>query len=122
MLESLSPILPARDIAATEAFWTRLGFATIYRDLGAYLLMRRDGAEVHFWLNDALDPGANDAGAYLRPRDLAALDAEWGALGLPRTGIPRFVPMERKPWGMDELALIDPDGNLVRAGREAADG
>ncbi|NJM82749.1 MAG: VOC family protein [Tabrizicola sp.] len=118
-LEKLCPILPTRDIAAAETFWSRLGFATIYRDDAEYLLMKREGAEVHFWLNPALEPARNDAGAYLRPADLAALDAEWGALGLPRKDIPRFEPMERKPWGMWELALIDPDGNLIRAGIEA---
>ncbi len=119
-LEKLSPILPARDIAAAEAFWLRLGFETVYRDED-YLLMKREGAEVHFWRNPALEPARNDAGAYLRMADLAALDAEWGALGLPAKGIPRLERMERKPWGMRELALLDPDGNLIRAGIEDDD-
>jgi hypothetical protein len=80
--------------------------------------MERDGAEVHFWRNPNLDPARNDAGAYLRPSDIHALDAEWGALGLPEAGIPRLVRAEDKPWGMRELALVDPDGNLFRAGQE----
>ncbi len=117
-LEKLCPILPTRDIAVAEAFWHRLGFHTVYKDVGQYLLLKRDGAEVHFWLNPALVPARNDAGAYLRPADLRALNREWGALGLPDRGIPRFHPLERKPWDMDELALIDPDGNLIRAGQE----
>ena len=58
------------------------------------------------------------ARAYLRPADVDALDAEWAALGLPAAGIPRLVRAEDKPWGMRELALIDPDGNLIRAGQE----
>lgn len=118
MLEKLSPILPTRDVAAAEAFWQRLGFETDYRDPDSYLLMSRDGAEIHFWLNPALDPARNDAGAYLRPSDIRALHAEWSALGLPGEGIPRYVALEDKPWGMAELALIDPDGNLIRAGQE----
>jgi catechol 2,3-dioxygenase-like lactoylglutathione lyase family enzyme len=117
MLEKLSPILPARDIGAAEAFWRRLGFASVYRDAD-YLLMEREGAEVHFWRNPALDPAKNDAGAYLRPSDIDALDAEWGALGLPGSGIPRLERAADKPWGMRELALVDPDGTLVRAGQE----
>ena len=116
-LERLAPILPCRDVGAAEAFWAPLGFVTVYRDAD-YLLMTRDGAEVHFWRNPALDPAANDAGAYLRPSDIDALDAEWGALGLPDEGIPRLVRAEDKPWGMRELALVDPDGNLIRAGQE----
>ena len=118
-LEKLCPILPSRNIAATEAFWLQLGFHTVYRDEAEYLLMKRDGAEVHFWLNPALEPAKNDAGAYLRMDDLAALDAEWGALNLPTTGIPRLERMQRKPWGMYEMALVDADGSLIRAGIEA---
>ncbi|MCU0801964.1 MAG: VOC family protein [Rhodobacteraceae bacterium] len=118
MLEKLSPILPTRDVPAAEAFWQRLGFETEYRDDAEYLLMKREGAEVHFFLHPALDPATNDHGAYLRPADIRALSAEWAALGLPATGVPRFMPVEEKPWGMAELALVDPDGNLIRAGQE----
>jgi catechol 2,3-dioxygenase-like lactoylglutathione lyase family enzyme len=31
------------------------------------------------------------------------------------------VRVEDKPWGMRELALVDPDGNLIRAGQEMDD-
>ena len=115
-LEKLAPILPCRDVPAAEAFWLRLGFVTVYLDED-YLLMKREGAEVHFWRNPALDPARNDAGAYLRPSDVDALDAQWGALGLPGAGVPRLERAEDKPWGMRELALVDPDGNLIRAGQ-----
>jgi catechol 2,3-dioxygenase-like lactoylglutathione lyase family enzyme len=118
MLEKLCPILPSRDIAATDAFWQRLGFASVYRDDAEYLILKRDGAEVHFFLHPGLDPFTNDAGAYLRPSDIRTLHAEWSALGLPGTAIPRYLPLSEKPWGMAELALIDPDGNLIRAGQE----
>ncbi|MCU0905231.1 MAG: VOC family protein [Tabrizicola sp.] len=117
MLEKLSPILPARDIDQTEIFWQRLGFHTVYDD-AEYLLMKREGAEVHFFHHPALDPATCDHGAYLRPSDIDALDAEWAALGLPSTGIPRLVRAEDKPWGMRELALLDLNGNLIRAGQE----
>jgi catechol 2,3-dioxygenase-like lactoylglutathione lyase family enzyme len=118
MLEKLSPILPARDMANAEAFWRRLGFETVYLDPAEYLLMKREGAEVHFFADPSLDPALNDHGAYLRPSDIRALHAEWAALRLPESGIPRYVALEDKPWGMAELAVIDPDGNLVRAGQE----
>lgn len=118
MLERLSPILPTRDVAAAEAFWSRLGFMTLYKD-AEYLLVVRDAVEVHFWLKPDLDPSANDAGAYLRA-DIEALEAEWAELGLPSAGVPRLERAEDKPWGMRELALVDPDGNLIRAGRQNA--
>ena len=117
MLEKLSPILPAREVPATEAFWQRLGFHTVYVDPD-YLLMKREGAEVHFFRYATLDQFKCDHGAYLRPSDINALDAEWAALGLPSTGIPRLERAADKPWGMRELALLDPGGNLIRAGQE----
>jgi hypothetical protein len=117
MLEKMSPILPSRDIDVTEAFYARLGFDTIYRD-DAYLLMKREGAEVHFFEHEHHRPETSDHGAYLRPSDIDALSAEFAALGLPRTGIPRFEPVEAKPWDMKELVIVDPDGNLLRAGQE----
>ena len=119
MLGKLSPILPSRDISATEEFWRRLGFVTVHADT-EYLLMRREGAEVHFWRKADLEPARNDYGGYLRSDDVDALDAEWGALGLPARGIPRLVRVEDKPWGMRGLALVDADGNLIRAGQDIA--
>jgi catechol 2,3-dioxygenase-like lactoylglutathione lyase family enzyme len=121
VLEKLSPNLPSRDIDVTEAFWRRLGFSTVSADAG-YLLMKRDGAEVHFWLNRGLVSEANDAGAYRRPSDVDALDAEGGAVGLPATGVPRLARVEDKPRGLRALALVDADGDLIRAGQEPARG
>jgi catechol 2,3-dioxygenase-like lactoylglutathione lyase family enzyme len=85
MLEKLSPILPTRNMPACERFYSDLRFRTVYAD-DSYLLMKRDHAEVHFFLHEALDPAHNNHGAYLRPADANA--------------------------------LIDRDGNLIRAGQE----
>ena len=116
-LTAACPILPSRDLAATLAFWGRLGFAGAL-DHPDYLIVERDGVELHFFLSPDRDPATCDAGAYLRLTDPVALDAEWGALGLPDAGIPRLIRVANKPWGMRELAVIDPDGNLIRLGAE----
>ena len=117
MLEKMSPILPSRNIPKSEDFYSRLGFHTIYRD-HQYLLMKRENAEVHFFLHEEHRPEASDHAAYMRPSDIDALSAEYAALDLPRHGIPRFEPVETKPWRMRELVVVDPDGNLIRAGQE----
>ena len=117
MLEKLSPILLAKSIPETEAFWHRLGFHTVYID-PEYILMKREGAEIHFVHQADLDPYKGNQMAYLRPSDIDALDAELATLGLPTTGIPRLERAADKPWGMRELALLDPNGNLIRAGQE----
>ena len=119
MLEKLCPILPSRDIDATEGFYLSLAFETVYKDTGQYLLMTRDSAEVHFFHKPAHRPETCDHGAYLRPSDVDALSAEIERLKLPKDeGFPRFWPAEDKPWGMREATLWDPDGNLIRAGQE----
>jgi catechol 2,3-dioxygenase-like lactoylglutathione lyase family enzyme len=115
-LQSICPILPSCDLDATRAFWGRLGFQDAGEDHDDYLILARDGVELHFFLWPAHDPDQCYAGAYLRVSDPATLDAEWGASDLPTSGIPRLIRVEDKPWGMRELAVIDPDGNLIRVG------
>jgi len=115
LLKSLCPIMPRRDIAVAADFWVRLGFAPILQTSDC-LILARDGAEVHFFHAPDHDPLEDAPSAYLRPSDIDALDAERAGQGLASTGTPRLMPAEDKPWGMRELALIDPDGNLIRAG------
>lgn len=117
------PVLPARDIAAAEAFYRACGFATRGRwdDLG-YLIMRLDLIELHFFSHASLDRFRSDHGAYLRVVDARALHERLSVLALPADGIPRLTPLEEKPWGMLEFALVDPDGNLLRIGQPSGSG
>ena len=125
-LHKLAPIMPSADIAVTEAFYRQLGFETIYRDIGApgqsgYLLMKCDGAEVHFFGKPSHRPADSEHGAYLRPSDIDVFSDRVAALGLSEnTGWPRFAPAQDRPWGMREAYIWDPDGNLIRAGQEIA--
>ncbi len=118
MWEQACPILPSRDFDRTQAFYGTLGFQTWYRDEG-YLLINRDGVELHFFHHPSLDADHATHGAYIRPADVDAVSDEIAALGLPDTGSgPKFAPAEDKPWGMREASLWDPDGNLFRIGQE----
>jgi uncharacterized glyoxalase superfamily protein PhnB len=45
--------------------------------------------------------------------DAEALYSEFAAFGLVN-----LHPIEEKPWGMKEFAIIDPHGNLIRIGQE----
>ncbi|WP_108660903.1 bleomycin resistance protein [Acuticoccus kandeliae] len=123
MLNSVAPILPARDFDKTVAFYRPLGFEVRGRfDGDGYLILKRDAVELHFFRYPDLDPGRSAHGAYVRVADPRALSDELAPLGLPAHGIPRFHPVEEKPWGMVELALIDEDGNLIRAGAPVGEG
>lgn len=125
MFRSVAPIMPSRDFDRTAAFYGDLGFAVGGRyGNDGYLILRRDEVELHFFRYPAHEPETSDHGAYLRVADVAQLSAEIAGLGLPAEGIPRFIPAEEKPWGMMELAILDEDGNLLRAGHpmEATNG
>ena len=59
-----------------------------------------------------------DASCYLRVRDADVLYAEWNLIGVasdPATGS-RLQPPVDTEYGLRELALVDPSGNLLRAG------
>jgi catechol 2,3-dioxygenase-like lactoylglutathione lyase family enzyme len=118
--ESAVPILPSRDLRETLDFYVRLGF----ENRGAppeewnYLILGRGGIELHFFGDPGVDPLTTAAGCYLRTADADALHAEWLRAGVPRdnaTGSRLEPPMDTN-YGMREFALVDPSGNLVRAG------
>lgn len=103
------PVLPSRDLAATAAFYGALGF-TERHSSPDYLIVARDGAVLHFW--PCTDPAVLAAcGCYLRLADPSGFHAAAVATGA------RTLPPEAKPWGMEEGALWDPNGNLLRFGR-----
>ncbi|HEU4631574.1 MAG TPA: VOC family protein [Gemmatimonadaceae bacterium] len=118
--ERPEPILPARDLDETRAFYARLGFEPWFRGRGPweYEIVSRGQLVVHFFAERGLVPGDNDSSCYWRVTDADRCYQEWSALGLPTEGIPRLTAPEDRPWGMREFTLVDPSGNLVRVGHE----
>jgi catechol 2,3-dioxygenase-like lactoylglutathione lyase family enzyme len=117
------PTLPAHDLDATAAFYGRLGFGVESRFGDEYLILLRDGLELHFFGCPGIDPATTIAGCYLRVHDADALHAAFAAAGVPRgsRGAPRLQgPPEDTDYGLREFALVDPDGNLLRIGSPAA--
>lgn len=130
------PILPARDVGETLAFFERLGFTTeIYR-VGSYGFVSRGGIELQYAANPDVDPFSTATMAYVRVADLQAVYDEFRAAGLwepstrgsgleaelrrrwaSREPIARIGPPEDKPWGLKEFPLLDPCNNLLRFGQ-----
>lgn len=111
------PVLPSRSLHRTVAFYARLGFSGALLAHDTYAILTRGALELHFFPHPMLDPADCYAGAYMRVADVDGLQAAMATARLPGTGIPRMEPVEDKPWGMREFALIDEDGNLVKFGR-----
>lgn len=130
------PILPARDMDETLAFFDLLGFTTeTYRE-GGYGFVRRGGIELQYAANPDVDPFSTAAMAYVRVNNAQALYDEFHAAGLWEPSIrgpeleaevrrrwasgepiARTGPPEDKPWGLKEFALLDPCNNLLRFGQ-----
>ncbi len=113
MLQSTIPVLPSLNLDETIAYYQRIGFTIWSRHDGDYAILAREGQQVHFFLMGHLVPGESFFGCYWTVSDVQALHNEFAALGLPR-----LHPIEEKPWGMREFAIIDPHGNLIRIGQE----
>jgi catechol 2,3-dioxygenase-like lactoylglutathione lyase family enzyme len=116
------PILPSRDLNETRAFYERLGFhaAGWWPSEFGYAILRRGDLSMHFFSFEDVSPDQNYAQCYWRVNDVDELYAEFRDAGLTIRGTPRLEPVEDKPWGMREFSITDPNGNLVRVGRQIA--
>ena len=118
--ERPEPILPARDLDETRAFYEKLGFAAWFRGRGQwdYEIVSRGELVVHFFAAPGLTPSGNDTSCYWRVKEADRFYQEFTALHLPCKGIPRLTAPVDQPWGMREFTLVDPSGNLVRVGHD----
>ncbi|MCC7503359.1 MAG: VOC family protein [Flavobacteriales bacterium] len=113
MLTALIPKLPMRDAAVTRSYYVdKLGF-TLLGEYANYLLVERDGLELHFFRSAELDPLKNDGQVYIRTDNIDELYRSLLDHGVP---IHPNGPLQTKPWGQKEFALLDPDHNLLTFG------
>jgi catechol 2,3-dioxygenase-like lactoylglutathione lyase family enzyme len=112
------PILPCNNIDATQAFYERLGFTVTGGDSGFRILT--DGQGWQLALRHAepgwVIPDRNSQGIFLYCEDVDAVASRVRDI-IVEKGAPH-----RKPWGMYEFAVGDPDGVLVRIGRPWREG
>jgi catechol 2,3-dioxygenase-like lactoylglutathione lyase family enzyme len=110
-VQATVPVLASLNLAETLQFYTaRLGFAALL-EMDNYLILQRDGCELHFWpCNDRHI--AENTSCYVRG-DTAVLHADFAARGLQLA-----LPVVQ-PWGMKEMYVIDPHGNLLKFGEPA---
>ena len=112
-LKSITPILRARDVAASAAFFEhQLGFAVDFRwgSPLSYAGVSRDGVCLH--LNGTAGaPATGDQAlipATIEVSDLQALFDEFST-----RGVAFRQPPTRQEWGGTDFLLADPDGNVL---------
>lgn len=114
MVDRAVPNLPSRDFDRTIAFYAAFGFVVAYRD-GGWLIVRRGGIMLEFFLAPEHDPYSSWFMASIRIGDLDELYDAVRASGVPEatTGIPRLIPVALREWGQRAGYLIDLDGTQL---------
>ncbi|NWH07596.1 MAG: VOC family protein [Alphaproteobacteria bacterium] len=116
MADIAIPTLPMRDLAKTIAFYKALGFKVVHVHDGElpYVILARGAVELHFFGMPDLDPESSYGGCYVRADDIDT----WFK-SFEEAAVGTLHPIDQKPWGLREFALIDLDGNLIRVGGAA---
>jgi catechol 2,3-dioxygenase-like lactoylglutathione lyase family enzyme len=116
MLTAIHPKLPMRDYAATRAYYIdQLGFRQSgTADYPDYLMLQRDGIEIHFFLFKDLNPLENYGQVYIRTENI---DAVYEEMRKTTAGIHPNGALQLRPWGQKEFSMLDPDNNLLTFGQ-----
>lgn len=106
------PVLPSLNISETRDFYgAKLGLEEVVYEDPSYLILRRPGIELHFWLTDNRTLCENTS-VYIRGGSIDQLHSEFS-----RRGAERLSEMAVRAWDMEEFYVHDPHGNLLRFGR-----
>lgn len=114
MLTSIVPKLPMRKKDRTLQYYVDLLQFDLRGDFGNYLIVGKDDIEIHFLLFENLNPNKNYGQIYVRTNDIEHL---YRNLLERNVEIHPNAPLETKPWGEKEFALLDPDHNLITFGQ-----
>ncbi len=84
-----------------------------------YLIIRRGTIQLHFYLDQDVDPLTTSFSCYVYTADADALYREWDRIGVRTdrvTGSRLQGPPVETDYRLREFALVDPNGNLLRVG------
>jgi len=118
MITAIIPRLPARDISETEKFYKEhLDFDTVTRQ-DDYLVLSRNGMELHFYQNRVMNVQKNNSMLYVRvDYHIQELHDKAIAQSQQFAGLGKLV---EKPWGEIQFSLLDPNHNLLTFGQPKA--
>ena len=116
MLTDIHPKLPMRNKAITRNFYlNQMGFQEFGQaDFAGYLMVEKDGIQIHFFEFKDLNPAENYGQVYIRTD---AIDSFYQTLLDSKTRIHPNGQLETKPWGQQEFSVLDPDNNLLTFGQ-----
>jgi len=106
---SATPVLASLDIQRTVHFFeSKLGFTKLHAEQGVYGIVTQGPIYIHFWAcNDKAI--AEVTSCRVQVSGIQALYERCKAESIVHPN----APLQGKPWGTLEFAILDPDGNLV---------
>jgi hypothetical protein len=115
MLTQIIPKLPMRNKSITKEYYTlQLGFTLLTEnDYEGYLMLHKDGFEIHFFEFKNLNPLENYGQIYIRTNNIETI---YERLIKNETSIHPNGYLQIKPWRQKEFSLLDPDHNLITFG------
>jgi catechol 2,3-dioxygenase-like lactoylglutathione lyase family enzyme len=116
MLTEIHPKLPMRNKKLTKDYYIKgLGFEEFGNaDYDGYLMLQKDGIQIHFFEFKDLDPKQNYGQVYIRTDDIEDL---YQSFRDKKLNIHPNGHLQIKPWGQKEFAMLDPDNNLLTFGQ-----
>lgn len=119
MLSAIHPKLPMRDKTVTRDYYINsLGFEEVgSTDYDAYLMVKKDNIEIHFFEYKELDKKENYGQVYIRTDAIHKL---YQSLLKGKITIHPNGPLQPKPWGQLEFSLLDQDNNLLTFGQDVS--
>lgn len=86
-------------------------------DFEGYLMVQKDGIQIHFFEFKALNPKENYGQVYIRTDNIEA----WYQWILDKKiAVHPAGHLQVNPWGQKEFSLLDPDHNLLTFGQEVS--
>lgn len=109
------------DVAASVRFYRDvLGFA-VEREEGGYAQLRNGDAVIGIGAQEGLPPGHHFGREALRQQKGTGVEIVFDVDDVDAyhrravdAGYPIAVPLQRRPWGLTDFRVVDPDGYYVR--------
>ncbi len=116
MLTDIHPKLPMRNKIITKDYYlNKLEFEEFgNEEHEGYLMVQKEGIQIHFFEFKNLDPKQNYAQVYIRTD---AIETFYQQLLDKKIPIHPNGRLQIKPWRQKEFSLLDPDSNLLTFGQ-----
>ena len=117
MLTAVNPKLPMRSHNITYDFYIKkLGFIVLGDpNFKPYLMVQKEGIEIHFFEFRELNPNENYGQVYIRTN---AIETLYNSFSENKIAIHPNGDLQIKPWGQKEFSILDPDNNLLTFGQQ----